>query len=1178
MKGSNSRLSHDPSDRYSNVAHVQGGMVTDADLTAAGQIHQTRDEAQNAATMWSGCPVQDGAVSISEDGKATLQPGWIVAQGKQGWLAQVADADEALPLQQADLPLGPSRPDGDALYYADLWERPVFAAQDRDLTDPGLHGAETSYRTRTMVQVKALRLDDEAALAEALTALEDNTGLFARSGNAKAKVTPRNTEIATDDCDPCADQIDITPTVPNALFRFEVIAVTYSGDTPTALTVAWSMENASAIVPASTLDDPSARDAFARPGAVYEFFSDATEAQIGRFAGHDPERPILTETLFPAPAAGGANGGAPYEFVRRWDGCAEINLQTRVVTNKGIGSVAAAANNMTLTLDAFALQVTTKDSLFLAGDYWLVELRRFAVEAERVRLASADPLGITHHFCPLFKVVSDGSSMPLTDEEIRRLTFPALSDIPASHVSFDPACPPLFHNAENVQDALNALCDLNATEVAFDPGDNCPRFEGTSTVDEALKRMCQIQDDTATTRILRLMMDWGVVCGIKLKLEEGTKISWTGGTMLDRSGRLIDVVKGAQDLRDLPEQNILSDLAVTMKKDGELCLSMAASKEGKLELFVSDRQTAFGPTDRTFTEAVEACLAGKKRVDFDGFYRPLKPDEGKVVEDMVHVWTNRKTLAGSVPMTEAQGRVAAAFNKTMLEDYRSKATPDRVERVEKLISLAEAEYNPGGTRGANREILRMQLESAKLGILANSEEEDRLACECDNALIPCPPDAGDPPYLVPVACFRTDPGRDKKITNMQEFCTFCCRKQSQNWRSQRYYFGSVLERRLKTVAERCCSEKEPPDEKIDEWIDKWDTEIFKPIPIPIPVPIPDPDDLLWPPKIPPKYDDVITTYPGGKPGLVTPIPGKDFVNVVNVDTLPPARAKETLVGNGFDVIETINLDDANNPLETLKGLGLSGAVRSGKDVGEPGDKIAMLVRGGKTVDYVVVEKGNGRLPFETDTELTERVTKALEKIEVPKGGVTRVGDVAQPAPDGPVARPAPVGPAIDLSAFDEKLAALETERKLAERSILDLASTREALSVDVGKLQEDLSSLSKAREATAAEIAKSNAEFAAIEARKTASLRELTAAVSNLDKAKTEAAAIGRSIRAEQPARAILAGNDRAAKALEDKGVISVGDVTNMNTSTLTSLLRRAGVNMTGTDLKKKATALLNRQ
>jgi hypothetical protein len=79
--------------------------------------------------------------------------------------------------QQADLPLGPTLPATAAIVYADVWERPVFALEDPYLADPGLHGAETSYRSRTMTQIKAAPLADAAAI-------ENGSGRYPRIGDA----------------------------------------------------------------------------------------------------------------------------------------------------------------------------------------------------------------------------------------------------------------------------------------------------------------------------------------------------------------------------------------------------------------------------------------------------------------------------------------------------------------------------------------------------------------------------------------------------------------------------------------------------------------------------------------------------------------------------------------------------------------------------------------------------------------------------------------------------------------------------------------------------------------------------------------------------------------------------------------------------------------------------------
>jgi hypothetical protein len=306
--------------------------------------------------------------------------------------------------------------------------------------------------------------------------------------------------------------------------------------------------------------------------------------------------------------------------------------------------------------------------------------------------------------------------------------------------------------------------------------------------------------------------------------------------------------------------------------------------------------------------------------------------------------------------------------------------------------------------------------------------------------------------------------------------------------------------------------------------------------------------------------------------VVTPIPGKDFINVVKVDTLPPARAKETLVGNGFKVAEAIDLDGGANPLTKLEELGLKGSVRSGKDIGEPGDTVAMLVRDGKTVDYVVVEKGNGRLPFETDSELNARVTKALKEIELPAAEGKKTAVVAtRPAASTEAA-------AEELAAIEKMREALVAERQLAEARIKELATTRAALSTDVTNLRADLDDLTKARADAAVEIARSRDEFASIEASKSTSLRELSEALSGLETAKKEAEEVGRGIRAEQPARTLLGRDENALRVFEDSGVVSVGDIASMNTNSLAAVIRRAGLRMSARDLKLKATAVINRR
>lgn len=1171
MKGSNSRFSLRPDRRYSNTAHIQGGMVTDADLTEAGQLHQERDEVQNTVVTGTGTPAVDGIVRLGED-DISLQQGYVLAEGKLGLLvSSKKDATIAGTLlfgAQADLPEGPVMPAGKALLYADLWERPIFALQDNYLADPGLHGAETSYRTRTMVQIKALPLTGEMTRDQAMDDLAKGTGMFRRKGDALAKVTPKNTEIAVDDCDPCADQVDIVPSVPNALFRLEVVEVTRDNKgRPSKARFAWSMENAAVIETMAQIKDPASGEAmkatFSRDGAVYQYFSDTTEAQIGRFTpGFDPIKSEFDKAL----------GDKAFTHVRRWDGAAVVNVKNSTVpaTDQiGQGKMTAAAGRAKLTVDAFTVEIAFADRELLAGDYWLIELRRFASQPDRVRLVGSTankdalPSGIEHHFCALF-LTDNGKGLVPSNAEKRRLSFPALTDIPASHVSFDSECPQFFDNAENVADALNALCDLDASQIRFDPPADCQRFDGTTKVDEALKELCSVQDDTMLTQVLRVMMDWGVVCGLRLKLDAAntTNISWTAGTMLDRTGRLVEVKPGKIDLRTVPEENIKGKLGDIMTKNGEICLSMAAGKNGKLEFFLTDYVTAFGPKDRDFREAVRACIEGRKWIDFGGIMRPLDKAEAGVVKKMADAWANRKAFDGKVPMTIPEETVAKAVNKTLVRDYVANAAPDRAKEIEIILRDAEAKFNPRAARGSVRDIRRMQLAAAQFGIIAAAEEEDSIACECVHAFTPCPPDPGKFGRLVPVACIKMVERTDN-LTDLSEVCDFCCRKQAMTWRALRYYDGSFIDNRINEIKEKCCRPTEPkPGIDFGDWFDDWVGGIYDPKPVdPVPFPDPRPEPHpLWPP----------ITRPGGglspiNPGWTDPVPygpGKYINPKPDISRLPLNQAATVLTGNGFDVVETLNLDDGADPFEKLGALGLKGDSVLGRDTPEPGDKVIMLSSGGKAVDFVVFEKGSGKLPFETEAETKARVEKIVATLDFTKAVV------ATPAAEPKVPT--------DFSAFENKLKDLMKDRDKAESELGKLAELRAKLSEDVGGLEAKMSEMSTLRETVTADIEKSRTELKKIAELKETSLRDISAATKELEDVQRGHDEFVVKMRREQPIESVLGSNTAAINALKARGMVTVGDIETAPTRNLTAVLNRTGLN--GSTAKRLVDTFIKRR
>ena len=99
MKAQISRESHRPSKRYSGVYHIQGAMVTDADLDERSLITRERTDNLGDDTIRDGVPEIGGAVSL-EDGKPALREGIVYADGVRGLLTATGEFKPDEPLGQ----------------------------------------------------------------------------------------------------------------------------------------------------------------------------------------------------------------------------------------------------------------------------------------------------------------------------------------------------------------------------------------------------------------------------------------------------------------------------------------------------------------------------------------------------------------------------------------------------------------------------------------------------------------------------------------------------------------------------------------------------------------------------------------------------------------------------------------------------------------------------------------------------------------------------------------------------------------------------------------------------------------------------------------------------------------------------------------------------------------------
>jgi len=222
-----------------------------------------------ADAIVSGMP-REGGLSIVLD---TTVPDIKIRSGRiyiDGLPAEVTGDGALVALNaQTDFPSFPAIDANEYLLYADVWERTVTALEDGRLLDDGLHGADTCTRSQTMCQIKWCKptLDPESPTQNPTI------------GSAELTLTMRAASTAKDQCDPCADIVNLATRSGNYLFRVEVHDVQYVNNLPAsgiaAFTLKWSAENG-----AEHYRIDEAPDNF-KLARVYEFFNASSEKHLG---------------------------------------------------------------------------------------------------------------------------------------------------------------------------------------------------------------------------------------------------------------------------------------------------------------------------------------------------------------------------------------------------------------------------------------------------------------------------------------------------------------------------------------------------------------------------------------------------------------------------------------------------------------------------------------------------------------------------------------------------------------------------------------------------------------------------------------------------------------------------------------------------------------------------------
>lgn len=465
---------------YSAVYLQQGTMITDRDWNALCDRLRQRFERLGAITAGTGAPAGGGLLSeFARKASSAWQArfaetgGWVVAEGVAG---EAMRADNRIPFSyrnQRHLPVVPPLA-GANILYADIWQQVVTAFDDPDLIDPALHGAHTSFVTRTIVQIKQC---GKSQINETECGLQPDPARMPPIGTGKMNIDFREGPGGADACDPCAEAVNVDAETGNYLFRVEIHSVSYKADgTPDKATFKWSRENGATRY---ARDPDTGKIPNLDPGYAYEFFSEETE----KYRGLHPT-PAGTDFIIAGELHFGDLSGADPALpnIRRWDGFAELDLGNRslidgwdrqrtMVANGAPGThglVIHKNGTFTLNLEQVVVSLaigldsnTGERPALLAGDYWLARARTRAAEDLRLRMLSEAPIGVRHHYCILGVCEADGRTFEgLLPEDKRRLGFPELSCLAAEDIGYDNAnCAyAKSEKATSVQEALDAFC------------------------------------------------------------------------------------------------------------------------------------------------------------------------------------------------------------------------------------------------------------------------------------------------------------------------------------------------------------------------------------------------------------------------------------------------------------------------------------------------------------------------------------------------------------------------------------------------------------------------------------------------------------------------------------------------------------------------------------------------
>lgn len=400
MKGDFTRSTFDHEKHYSSVRMQQGRVQLDSDWNEQIDIqrHLLKQRTEDVVGQ-CGAPIHDAgfALTVDEPGILMIGRGHYYVEGILCENERECEFTEQDDLPDIELPTE----QGDYLFYLDVWQRHITAVDDDGIREVALGGPDTATRTKTVWQVKRLKLDetlDENPCIQDFSAWNDLTS--ARNARFKAEAPPE--EPSEDPCivPPGAGYRGLA----NHLYRVEIHKSGKIGDA----TFKWSRENGSIVRAIEKIDTITDTITIVNSGQdVLHAFAPYQWVEITDDLRELTEQPgtlvRLTEvsdgvklTFDPATAIGDAinNTNFPEEHsprVRRWD-------QT--------GSAEIVSGSGWMPLEHGIKVCFEAGDDYRSGDYWLMPARSVTGEIEWPEESDGTPLalqrfGVMHHYCCL---------------------------------------------------------------------------------------------------------------------------------------------------------------------------------------------------------------------------------------------------------------------------------------------------------------------------------------------------------------------------------------------------------------------------------------------------------------------------------------------------------------------------------------------------------------------------------------------------------------------------------------------------------------------------------------------------------------------------------------------------------------------------------------------------------